>query len=376
MTDVGWIDSLGTDYNAVGTLTGATITIAAASSDGGGGTGGGGGSTGGGGGPTGGGGSAGGSGGSGGAGAPASGGSGSTTTTPSTAPAASTAPVATTTVPLPGTPAAVTGARTTVSPAGAVAAALPAPIAAIQRGTVLSPATVRLAALQGTPVVLEPAQDYPLPTGRFFNHTGGGPASMGFAIQDDGGRPFWSAFQQLGSVEALGYPASREFQGQDGFTYQVTQGGLLQWDPATQTVRLANIFEILEQAGTDDLLYLRGIPRPIKNDGSRSFAEAVQVRLSWLTNEKIRERYLNNPIEPGNALVSMQLYGLPMSRPEDFGPFVTQRFQRIAFQEWKAQAPGLPPPGSITRVLGGDLLKEFGLVPSDAATPQELVTGT
>ncbi len=41
---------------------------------------------------------------------------------------------------------------------------------------------------------------------------------------------------------------------------------------------------------------------------------------------------------------SIELYGLPMSRPERFGPFISQRFQRVAFQLWVEEVPGSPAP--------------------------------
>ena len=64
-----------------------------------------------------------------------------------------------------------------------------------------------------------------------------------------------------------------------------------------------------------------------------------------------------------------QLYGLPMSAPERHGPFLSQRFQRVAFQLWLDNVPGMPAPGRVVAVLGGDLLNESGLLPATSTQP-------
>jgi plastocyanin len=213
--------------------------------------------------------------------------------------------------------------------------------------------------------------DWSVPNGHYFTQTGSG--SGGFTIADDDGLPFWSAFRQLGAAPALGFPASRRFT-KDGFVYQLTQAAMLQHRPDQGGVVLGNTFELLQESGRDDWLRdSKGIPAPIANDGSTSFADAVQIRLGWLTEPAIRERYFLNP-NPSSGRAwgereAIDLYGLPMSRPEQMGPFVAQRFQRIAFQLWVQPLPGLPAPGTVTAVLGGDLLKEAGLVDGPAVLP-------
>ena len=157
----------------------------------------------------------------------------------------------------------------------------------------------------------------------------------------------------------------------DGFTYQVTQRALLQWRPEVNAAYLGNIFQMLEQAGLDEwLLHEKGIPLPIKDDGAGGdWNKAKEARLSWLTNEQIKAKYLANPnpdaISGWSVNRSIELYGLPMSRPERFGPFISQRFQRVAFQFWVEEVPGSPAPGTVIGVLAGDLLKEAGLVPPE-----------
>ena len=198
-----------------------------------------------------------------------------------------------------------------------------------------------------------------------------------YDVTNDYGILFADEFERLGGAEALGYPASYRFRLDDGFVYQVTQGALLQWRPEVRKAYLGNTFEMLEKAGYDQwLLDTKGIPLPIKEDGSGGdWNRARQTRLAWLTNQKITAKYLANPNPEGIASWSedraIELYGLPMSYPEKHGPFVTQRFQRVAFQLWVDEVEGMPVVGTVVRVLGGDLLKEACLVPSHALAPAE-----
>ena len=199
-----------------------------------------------------------------------------------------------------------------------------------------------------------------------------------YEVTNDDGVLFADEFERLGGVDTLGYPASHRFRRGnqwDGFTYQLTQGALLQWRPVFGKAYLANTFEILEARRRDDwLLHTKGIPLPIKDDGSGGdWNKAREIRLSWLTNEQVKAKYLANPnpekIETWNENRSIELYGLPMSYPERHGPFISQRFQRVAFQLWVEEVQGMPAPGTVVRVLGGDLLKEAGLVPLRALAP-------
>ncbi|MGH2458850.1 MAG: hypothetical protein ACRDIY_08280 [Chloroflexota bacterium] len=219
--------------------------------------------------------------------------------------------------------------------------------------------------------------DYSIPGGWFFSQTGGG-QGHGYAVRDSGTDAnghtikFWSEFQRLGSVATLGYPVGEPYVGSDGFNYQPFQRGVLQWRPELDQAVLSNTFEILQAANQDDWLFnVKGVPRPISNDGSNGdFQKAVATRLGWLTNDAIKAKFLANP-NPGaianwNETQAINLYGLPMSQPEQHGPFMSQRFQRITFQLWTGGVPGMPAPGTVVGVLGGDLLKEAGLLPSGA----------
>lgn len=222
--------------------------------------------------------------------------------------------------------------------------------------------------------------DYAIPDGWFFTETGGGQGN-GYAVRDSGTDSsghmirFWTEFKRLGGVATLGYPIGQPYVGSDGFTYQPFQRGVLQWRPELNHALLGNTFEILQGAGKDDwLLEVKGIPRPIADDGSGGdFARAVRTRLGWMTNAAIRARFFANPnpaaISSWSQDQAIQLYGLPMSPPEQHGPFITQRFQRISFQLWTESVPGMPAKGSVVGILGGDLLKEAGLLPSSAVQP-------
>ncbi|MBI2939612.1 MAG: hypothetical protein HYY04_04170 [Chloroflexi bacterium] len=253
--------------------------------------------------------------------------------------------------------------------------------------------------------------DFAIPGGRFFTQTGGG-GGAGYRVVDEPhlslsrsdrresprdvepghGRPqgaapsgaaaggegvvrFWSEFVRLGGVPTLGYPISQRYVGPGGFVYQAFQRGVLQWRPEAGVAYLANTFEQLTEAGHDGHLAGLGIPEPIRDDGSSgNWPRARAIRLGWLTEPAIRQRFLANPnpsaIRDWSEDRAIELYGLPASRPVRSGPFVVQRFQRISLQLWLESVPGMPSPGSVVGILGGDYLKQLQLIPADAARPE------
>ena len=202
-----------------------------------------------------------------------------------------------------------------------------------------------------------------------------------YEVTNDDGILFADEYERWGGVDVLGYPASYRYE-QGGFTYQVTQRVLLQWRPDKNAADLGNIFAMLEQAGLNQwLMHEKGIPLPIKDDGSNGdLSLARETRLSWLTNEQIKAKFLANPnpdaIADWNVDSSINLYGLPTSRPERHGPFWSQRFQRAAFQLWVDKKAGAPAPGTVISVLAGDLLKEAGLIPAEGYNVAERPTPT
>lgn len=203
---------------------------------------------------------------------------------------------------------------------------------------------------------------------RFYTETGDG-AGRGFSITDYmEGPQFLSAFENFGGEGVLGFPVSRPFAGEDGLYYQITQRALLQWFPTERTTRLANLYQIMEEASLDELLFGQSIPRPLQ-DGAAGYEQAKSIRLAWMTEQALKTAFLQNPLVPGDESISIELYGLPMSRPEQFGPFITQRFQRIAFQYWVADVPGGQPVGTVVPVNGGDILKERLYAGTSIANP-------
>lgn len=220
--------------------------------------------------------------------------------------------------------------------------------------------------------------DYEIPGGRFFSQTGGG-AGRGYRVIDGGQDPagqtirFWSEFRRLGGIDTLGYPVSQRYVGPGGFTYQAFQRAVLQWRPDANCAYLANTFDQLTEAGKDTELAPLGIPPAASDDGSGGdWQRARATRLGWLTDPAIKARFYARPgsVSGWNEDAAIQLYGLPASAPVRSGPFVVQRFQRIALQLWVESVPGMPAKGSVVGILGGDLLKERGLIPADAALPE------
>lgn len=70
-------------------------------------------------------------------------------------------------------------------------------------------------------------------------------------VSDEGGVLFWSEFQRLGGVDAVGYPVSERFEW-EGFTVQVFQRAIFQWRPETRSVAFVNVFDRLHDLGKDD----------------------------------------------------------------------------------------------------------------------------
>jgi hypothetical protein len=217
--------------------------------------------------------------------------------------------------------------------------------------------------------------DFDIENGHFYTQAAEGRG--GFAITNDDGIRFWDEYQRLGGPHLLGYPISRRYI-QEGVVMQAVQTGVLRWDPATQSAQLTDGFDLLSQAGEDAWLEaVKSIPRPIEDDSSGGdAARSTQTRLSWLTNDAIREAYFANPnparIPAWSNEASIALYGLPTSRPQAYGPMIAQRFRRIALQLWVQDVPGQPRAGTVTRVLGGDVMKEAGLIPYYALVPQPM----
>ncbi|MGI8912711.1 MAG: hypothetical protein ACR2JY_02790 [Chloroflexota bacterium] len=210
--------------------------------------------------------------------------------------------------------------------------------------------------------------DFALANGHFYRQANGqgGAGQTGYAISDDGGMAFWTDFQQAGGVNSIGYPASQRY-GQAGFTYQVTQREVLQWNPAAGRVLFANVFDQLAAAGKDAWLQSARMTPPSRDwasDQGKMWPTVMQAHLAILdADPAIKAKYLSDP----NWL---DHYGLPMAL-QDMGPAVVMRGQRAVIQHWKVDAPASGVhAGDITVALGGDIAKEAGLIPAAATLPQ------
>jgi S1-C subfamily serine protease len=221
-------------------------------------------------------------------------------------------------------------------------------------------------AAQAQAISRETQREFEIVNGYFFTQTGGNPrGDLGYSITDEAGIPFWSEYQRLGGVDALGYPVTRRFIW-DGFVVQATQKVVLQWRPELGRVVFVNLLDELTRAGKDDwLLVYRQIPRPatFPDEAGLPFDQIIRNRLRLLDGyPALRAAYFATP-DPIAA------NGLPVAPVTDVGPALVLRAQRRAFQLWKVPTP-FAQPGDITVVNGGDLGKEAGLYPAEAVQPE------
>lgn len=216
------------------------------------------------------------------------------------------------------------------------------------------------------------ALDYAIPGGHFYQQANGqgGAGSAGYAVTDDGGIPFWTTFQRLGSVAAVGYPASQRFVW-DGFTVQALQKVVFQWHPDTGQVMFVNVLDRLHDAGKDAWLQAyRQTPPPVDTapDTGLAWSQVEQRHWAFLaTNAAIQQRYWADA-DP------LDHYGLPVSYADEGNSFVI-RCQRVVFQYWKVAVPWAAA-GQVTIANGGDLAKEAGMFPAGAVTPQPVPSAT
>gem|GEM_PF-1292257 len=214
--------------------------------------------------------------------------------------------------------------------------------------------------------------DFDLPggSGHFYTQTNGGAGPQyGYRITNENNVNFWSEFQRLGGVPALGYPVSRRFT-LDGFTVQAMQKVILQWraDANPPQVYFINVFDKLHDMGDDPVLQATyQIPPQLDPsfDAGKTPDQISKARLDLLNQDlKVAARYYN-----GQSQATAILYnGLPTSQVRNAGPFSIIRAQRIAIQHWTADNPAAGiKAGQVTVVNGGDIAKTLGLVPAEAA---------
>jgi hypothetical protein len=141
------------------------------------------------------------------------------------------------------------------------------------------------------------------------------------------------------------------------------QAGLLRWNAAADGADVMPVFDALTELNLDDWLEGRGIPRPAPELLEDPGLPAA-TRLSWLTHPTLRETY-SDPDEAAGVV----RFGLPMSEPARFGPYLAQRFQKTVLQLWLDDVPGQPSAGSVTMIQVGDLLRDADLIPVEALAP-------
>ena len=212
--------------------------------------------------------------------------------------------------------------------------------------------------------------DFDIPNGRFFTQTGGG-NGRGFAVTDEGGVRFWSEFQRLGGVQAVGYPASQRFQW-DGFTVQVFQRVVFQWRPEASQAYFVNVFDRLHDLGLDPwLLQTRQTPPP-----------ARLRRRGEVLGAGAAEPPGGDGRLPGHPGQRTSAWWATLSRPtgspsRTWWTWATTSpcaSQRVVFQEWKEDVPWAQR-GTVTVALGGDIAKEAGILPDPVALQPTLPGG-
>ncbi|MHB8621559.1 MAG: hypothetical protein ACYDAG_18690, partial [Chloroflexota bacterium] len=211
-----------------------------------------------------------------------------------------------------------------------------------------------------------PAPDYDNANGHFFTQANGqgGAGGTGYAVVDDAAAGFWTDFQKLGGVAALGYPISQRYQLADGLTYQAFQKAILQWDPKLHASRFANVFDELTAAGRDGWLNAYKHTPPSRDwsaDRGQPWAKVLANHMALLDlNPSIKTAYQGDPS-------ALDHYGLPMGYA-DYGNVAVLRCQRAVFQQWKV-ATQFATTNQVLIANAGDDAKDAGLIPASATAP-------
>jgi len=208
--------------------------------------------------------------------------------------------------------------------------------------------------------------DWRIADGWFFTEvqSAPGPASggpAGYAVTDADGVLFWSEFQRLGGVSALGYPVSQRFTF-DGVTYQAFQRAVLTFDPASGAAGVAPILDQLHEAQLDQRLAAEwGIPAlslPVP-----AGEDTVQTRVGWLLADYPAIQAYIAGLPDGEALL-----GLPTSTVQDLGPYYAVRFQKGVLQQWKEDVPWAQQ-GQVTAANVGEIAARLDRFPGEALVP-------
>ncbi|HEX2171774.1 MAG TPA: L,D-transpeptidase [Dehalococcoidia bacterium] len=206
-------------------------------------------------------------------------------------------------------------------------------------------------------------EDWQFSRGRFFTQTSPIPG-LGYTVTDDGGVPFYTTFEQLGGVPAVGYPVSERLIW-NGQTVQVFQRAVFVWNESTHQIEFLNVLDLLHDRGSDGwLAATRSVPAPLgpEFDRGRTWDQIVQMRQSLLARAPAMQQVYFAVPDP------IALYGLPTSAVTDQGSHWAIRLQRAVFQQWKTNTPWARA-GQVTIANAGDLAKEAGLIDGLTAFP-------
>ena len=233
----------------------------------------------------------------------------------------------------------------------------------ISRGVILL-SVVALAVLWSVLPAQADSGDYAVEGGRLFTQAAETEVpDAGFAVTDADGIPFWTEFQRLGGVQALGYPLSRRFVWED-FTVQVFQKVVLQWRPELNTFMFVNVFDRLSLAGYDDTLEdLLVPPWEYFEEEGLSWDQIITSRQALLyDNPALRNAYfsVDDPL---------RWYGLPTSKIVTYDHVHSIRLQRAVLHQWLVDLPWASA-GEVTVANGGDLARGAGTFPPEVLAPE------
>ncbi len=204
-----------------------------------------------------------------------------------------------------------------------------------------------LAAAKSPDASAAPAE-FPLQDGYFYTQTGGR-AGLGFAVRDVRGVDVWSAYQDLGGPQALGYPVSRRWR-EGPFVYQAFQRAVLQGATGGR-VDPVNIYDRLSAAGRDPWLRdAKGVPAA----ESLPSASGPLARLQTLAaHPRLVEFWRDAP----NALTR---FGLPLAyQPAPTGGVLRAQRAVLRLDD-----------GVVRLAPSGDHYKQAGLIPRAMTMPE------
>ena len=203
--------------------------------------------------------------------------------------------------------------------------------------------------------------DFWVPDGRFFALTESA-SGAGFSVIDDEQARFWTGFQELGGLGALGRPISQRSI-VDGFLVQAFERAVLQWDPVNQATNMLNTLDVLHQAGYDEWLAAdpRRIPphQTLPEDADVPFDQVVRNHLALLDDAApdIRETFMGTP----HWLTRL---GLPLAYA-DHGDLRVLRTQRGVLRQSVSDGHS----GAVEVMGAGALARDAGLFPATALAP-------